>query len=286
MYGASSYGQVAYGSQASFGGVYLAGEITLDTLVSVTSAHAIGASAAIVVPNIVVQIGADQVERIATVVVESGLSFSATSTIPTYAVGLIGPTVLVSSSAHTTVRGTAGVVIQIGVSVPAYQHMPIVANIAVRSIVSATASALPTVTASIQPVVSVSGSGLVVTHGRGSITIPTYVSSAVITGFVGSVSATIRSVFSATVAHSKAASAAITVPVLFSGSLRHGCGVAGGVSPSVVFSATAGAYSDIQISGAIDVPLYPYIRCTFGDDLGNADCAYVLTKQNAVSVFQ
>jgi hypothetical protein len=286
MYGALSYGQVPYGSTATSGGVYLVGDIALDPVASITAAHGIGGSATIEVPNLVVQIGADQVERVATVVVEAGISFSATSTIPTYAVGLVAPTVSVSSMAWTTVRGTAGIVIPVNMTVLCSQNMPMVASIVAKVRVSATASVFPTVTAAIRPVVSVSGSGLVVTHGRGAVTIPTYVSSAVITGFVGSVSATIRSVFSATAVHQKAASAAITVPVSFSGSLKHGCGIAGVVSPSVVFSATAGAYSDIQISGAVGIPLYPYIRCTFGDDLVNADCAYVMTKQLSVSVLQ
>ena len=286
MYGSFPYGQTPYGDLQSFGGVYLSGAIVLEHVVSVTAAHGTGGSAVIEVPNLVIQIGADQVERIATVVVEAGISFGATSTIPTYAVGLIGPTVSVSSLAWTTVRGLANIVVPASTTILGMQNMPMTVSIVAKARVSATASVFPTVTAAIWPVVSVSGSWIVVTHGRCAITIPAYVSSAVITGFVGSVSATIRSVFSATAVHSKVASAAITVPVSFAGSLKQGSGISGVVSPSVVFSAIAGAYSDIQISGAVCVPLYPYIRCTFGDDLVNAGCVYVTTKQLSVSVLQ
>ena len=286
MYGALSYGQVPYGSTATSGGVYLVGEIALDPVVSATAAHGIGGSAVIEVQNLVVQIGADQVERVATVVVEAGISFSATSTIPTYAVGLVAPTVSVSSLAWTTVRGSANIVVPASTTILGMQNMPMTVSIVAKARVSATASVFPTVTAAIRPVVSVSGNGLVVTHGRGAITVPTYVSSTAVTGFTGAISATIRSVFSAAAVHQKAASAAITVPVSLASTLKHGCGIAGVVSPSVVFSAMAGAYSGIQSSSAIEVPLYPYIRCTFGDDLVSADCAYVMTKQLSVSVLQ
>ena len=167
-----------------------------------------------------------------------------------------------------------------------YQRLPIASDIVAEVRLSSTVYSSPVADSNIRPVVSVSGSGLVVTHGRGAVTVPAYVSSAVLTGFVGSVSATLRSVFSATAVHSKAANAVVTVPVSLDGTLKHGCGIAGGVSPSVAFSAMAGAYSDIQIIGAVEVPLYPYMRAVFGEDLSYADCAYVMTKQNAVSVLQ
>ena len=286
MYGAQPYGNLAYGGLPSSGGVSLAGAIQLDPVVSVTAAHGIDGTAAIAIPTPVVMIGADQTERVATVVVEAGLSFSATSTIPTYAVGLIAPVVSVSASAWTTVRGTAEIVIPVSTTILGMQHMPIAANIVAKVRLSATIYVEPVATADIRPIVSVSGNGLVVTHGRGAVTIPTYVSSAVVTGFTGVVSATIQSVFSATASHSKTGTAAITVPVSFASTLNHGREIVGAISPSVVFYAMAGAYSDIQISGAISVPLYPYIRCTFGDDLLDADCVYVLTKQLSVSVLQ
>jgi len=286
MYGSLSYGQTPYGSNATSGvEFYLAGDITLDPVVSVTAAHGIGWEAEIV-PNLVVHIGADQVERVATVVVEAGLSFSATSTIPTYAVGLIEPVVYVSASAWTTVRGTADIVVPVSTTILGMQHMPIAANIVAKVRLSATVYVDPIITAAIRPIVSVSGNGLVVTHGRGAIVVPVYVSATAVTGFTGSVSAAIKTIFSATATHSKTGTAAVTIPVSFAGTINHGREIVGALSPSVVFSAMAGAYSDIQISGAISVPLYPYIRCTFGDDLLDADCVYVLTKQLSVSVLQ
>ena len=286
MYGALSYGQVPYGSAATSGGVYLVGEIALDPVASITAAHGIGGPANIVVETPVVQIGADQTERVSTVVVASGVAVSATSTIPVYAVGLIGPAVSVSSLAWTTVRGLAAIVAPVSTSILCSQTMPITSNITAKVRVSATVYVDPAITAAIRPIVSAAAEGLVVTHGRGAVTIPAYVLSTATTGFVGSVSATIRAVFSATAGHSKMSDAAVNVPASVAGTINYGPSMSGAISPAISFYAMAGAYSDIQISGAIIVPVSTYIRSTSGDDLLNADCAYVLTKQFSVSVLQ
>jgi len=287
MYGITAYGQSAYGASASSAaGIMLSCEVTLFPEVSASAAHAIGLSAAIEIQTPVVQVGADQVERIATVVAEAGLSFSATSTIPVYAVGFAAPVVSVYSLAWTTVSGVASISAPVTTAIYGYQRIPIASDIVAEVRLSSTVYSSPVANSNIRPIVSVSGSGLVVTHGRGTVAIPTYVSSAAVTGFVGSVSAIIRSVFSAASTHSKAANAAVTVPVSIASTLKHGAGIASAVQPSVVLSAMVGAYSDIQISGAVEVPLCPYMRAVFGEDLSCADCAYVLTKQNAVSVLQ
>lgn len=119
-----------------------------------------------------------------------------------------------------------------------------------------------------------------------AIVIPTYVDSTAIVGFVGSVSATIQLSFSATCIHSNTSTASIIVPMLFSGSLNYGCALTGLVSPSVYFSSIASSYQNIQVSAFIEIPVYPYIRCTFGEDLSYSDCVNVLTKQSSVSVLQ
>lgn len=254
--------------------------------VTATGAHGIGGSAAVAIQSLAVAIGADQTERTSTIAVESGLVVSLESTIPVYAVGLISPVVYAYLAASTTVRGTAAVQVSPGVAIYAGQMLPLSANIFVRARVSIAANADPVIDAAIIPPVEASVDGLVVTHGRAAITIPSYVSAQARVGFTGNVSATIRAVFSAPAVSAKSATVAIAPVVSVSAAANTGRAISCDISPPVGVSVLAGSFSDIQISGAISIPAYPYIRCTFNDNSAYADCAYVLTKQNSVAVLQ
>lgn len=285
MFGALAYGQTPYCGVDSFvEGTSVS--IVVEPSVSSAAAHGIGGSAAIIVPNFVVTIGADQVPRECTVVVEAGILVSLSSTIPTYAVGLISPTVSVSAAGSTTASGVGAVQIVPSVSCSVINMLPFSVSITAPVRTSITASASPIGLVAVRPTVSALVDGLVVTHGRAAITIPSYVFASVKTGFVGSVSATIQSVFSATANHAKSSNAAVNVQVTVASVLTAGCSITGSATIPVYFSAVSGAYQNIQIGAAIEVPIYPYIRCTFGDDLLDANCAYVLTKQLSVSVLQ
>lgn len=284
MYGSYSYGQATYGGVA-FVDAGLSASIVAPLVVSVVSERGTLSSVAVSFSPIVM-IGADTIPRTSTIVVDSILTVRLTSDIPVYSVGLIAPVVSVTAFGSTTVSGVAAITPVVRVSVFGSQDFPVVANIVARTLVSITASVYPVVTATIAPRVYVSVTGLVVTHARSSIVIPCYVVASSVTGFVGAVSPTIRAVFSATATHVKSASADVIPAVLLSSTLNHGCLLNGAAVVPIYCSASARIYLDIQISAAIGIPIYPYIRCLFADDLSNADCAYVLTKQNSVAVLQ